>query len=61
MPGDRPIKKSTSEAQRRFMGAEYGRAKRGEPTETGISKAELRVKAQKPKGKRLPERAAKRR
>ena len=33
---------SVSEKQRRFFGAEYGRAKAGKRTKTGISKAKLR-------------------
>jgi hypothetical protein len=40
---------ATSERQRRFMGMEYGRAKRGEATETGMSKAQLRDFAKKRK------------
>ncbi len=43
---------SVSDRQRRFMGAEYGRAKRGEATETGMSKAQLRDFAKKPKHKK---------
>lgn len=42
---------ATSEAQRRFFGAEYGRAKAGLKTKTGLSREKLRewlgpVKAQ---------------
>jgi hypothetical protein len=33
---------SSSEAQRHFMLAEYGRAKRGEPTRSGMSLEKLR-------------------
>jgi len=33
---------SVSEKQRRFMGAELGRLRRGEPTETGMSEEQLR-------------------
>ena len=37
-----------SERQRRFMGAELGRAEKGERTETGMSKSQLRDFARKP-------------
>lgn len=40
---------AVSERQRRFMGAELGRAKRGEKTETGMSKSKLREFAKKTK------------
>lgn len=33
---------SVSEKQRRFMGADYARAKRGEKTKTGMNKKQLR-------------------
>lgn len=33
---------SVSDKERRFMGADYARAKRGEKTETGMSKSQLR-------------------
>ena len=33
---------SVSEKQRRFMGAELGRLRRGEPTETGMTEEQLR-------------------
>lgn len=33
---------SVSEKQRRFMGADYARAKAGKKTRTGMSKAQLR-------------------
>lgn len=41
--------------QRRFFGAEYGRAKRGEVRETDITKADLRSHLKESKGKDLPE------
>jgi len=44
-----------SERQRRFFGAEYGRAKRGEARETGMSKAILREHLLEVSGKKLPE------
>ena len=37
-----------SERQRRFMGAELGRAEKGERTETGMTKDQLRDFARKP-------------
>ena len=40
---------SVSEKQRRFMGAEYARAKAGKHTETGMSKKKLREFAMKVK------------
>jgi len=40
------------------MGAEYGRAKRGDSTETGMSKAKLREFAKKSKGGRKRARRA---
>lgn len=45
---------SSTERQRRFMGAELGRAERGQSTQTGMSKAQLRDFARKPtrKGRR---------
>lgn len=36
--------------QQRFMGAEYGRAKAGKKTKTGMSKTKLREMARKPQG-----------
>ena len=39
---------STSERQRRFMGAELGREEAGEKTETGMSEEQLRDYARKP-------------
>lgn len=41
---------SSSEKQRRFMGAELARAQAGQKTQTGMSKAKLREFARKPKG-----------
>jgi hypothetical protein len=38
-----------SEKQRRFMGAELGREEKGEETETGMSKTQLREFARKSK------------
>lgn len=46
---------ATSDKQKRFMQAEYGRAKAGQKTKTGMSKAQLRDYADapvKPKPKR---------
>lgn len=44
---------ATSERQRRYMGAELGRAEHGERTETGMTKQQLRDYARKPtRGKR---------
>jgi len=40
---------ATSERQRRFMGAELGRLRRGERTETSMSESQLRDFARKPK------------
>lgn len=40
---------STSERQRRFMGAEYARKKAGEKTKTGMSRKQLREFASKVK------------
>lgn len=53
---------SVSEKQRRFFGAELGRAERGERTETGMSKEQLRDFSRKPtrggnRGKRRSRRA----
>lgn len=39
---------AVSDKQRAFMGAELSRAERGERTETGMSKAQLRDFARKP-------------
>jgi hypothetical protein len=47
---------STSERQRRFMGADYARAKRGEKTETGMSKFQLRDFAKKRKKRKKKKR-----
>jgi hypothetical protein len=38
---------STTERQRRFMGAELGREEKGEETETGMSREKLRDFARK--------------
>ena len=43
---------SSTERQRRFMGAELARLRRGEKTVTGMSEAQLRDFARKPKTKR---------
>jgi hypothetical protein len=51
---------STSERQRRFMGAELGRARRGEKTETKMSEQQLRDFARKG-GKKRKARRSKRR
>jgi hypothetical protein len=40
-----------SERQRRFMGADLGRLERGEKTQTGMSRTQLRDFARKPKRK----------
>lgn len=42
---------AVSERQRRFMGAELGRAKAGKKTKTGMSKGQLEDYAKKPKRK----------
>lgn len=39
---------SVSEKQRRFFGAELGRERKGESTETGLDEKELRDFARKP-------------
>lgn len=49
---------STSEKQRRFMGAELGRKEAGEGTETGMSKKQLKDFARK--GKRKHKRGSRR-
>ena len=41
-----------SERQRRHMGAELGRLRRGESTETGMTEEQLRDFAKKRKGKK---------
>ena len=41
-----------SERQRKFMGAELARRRRGEATETGMSETQLREFARKPKRRR---------
>jgi hypothetical protein len=56
---------STSERQRRFMGAELGRLRSGEGTETGMSERQLRDYARKggrsmKNGKRYGKRSKKR-
>jgi hypothetical protein len=43
---------SYTERQRRFMGAEYGRKKKGQQTATGMSESQLRDFARKPLAKR---------
>jgi hypothetical protein len=45
---------SSTEKQRRFMCADYGRLKRGEKTVTGMSKKQLREFCMKPKRKKNP-------
>lgn len=45
-----------SEAQRRFMGAELGRKRAGQKTQTGMKESQLSEFATKPKGKKLPAR-----
>jgi hypothetical protein len=42
---------STTRKQQRFMGAEYARAKKGEKTQTGMSKAQLKDFTKLKKGK----------
>jgi hypothetical protein len=39
---------SETERQRRFMGSELGRKRRGESTETGMTESQLRDFARKP-------------
>jgi hypothetical protein len=41
---------SKTPKQQRFMGADYARAERGEKTQTGMTRAQLRDFACKPKG-----------
>lgn len=41
---------AVSEKQRRFMGAELGRAEKGEKTQTGMDVGQLKDFAKKPKG-----------
>jgi benzoyl-CoA reductase/2-hydroxyglutaryl-CoA dehydratase subunit BcrC/BadD/HgdB len=43
---------AVSERQRRFMGAELGRLRAGQATETGMTEQQLRDFAKKPKRKR---------
>lgn len=43
---------SYTERQRRFMGAELARKRRGEKTETGMSEKQLRDFAKKPRKKK---------
>jgi hypothetical protein len=52
---------SSSEKQRRFMGADLGRARRGEKTETGMSESKLRDFARKPIHKKRVKASAKKR
>lgn len=59
MPGNKPMRHATSQAQQAFMGAELGRLRRGQRTQTDMSEAQLREFAKKPKGKKLPRRAKK--
>ena len=47
---------STSEKQRRFMGAELGRKRAGKKTRTGMSEAQLRDFAKKSKGRKAAKR-----
>ncbi|MDE2021263.1 MAG: DUF3008 domain-containing protein [Patescibacteria group bacterium] len=42
---------AVSAKQRRFMGAELGRKRKGEKTRTGMSEKQLEEFARKPKGK----------
>jgi hypothetical protein len=51
---------SSSEKQRRFMGAELGRKRHGEKTETKVSESQLRDFATKPIKKGSKARAKKR-
>ena len=51
----------TSEKQRGLMGADYARAKRGQSTRTGMSKAELKRHLEEAGGKDLPKKAKKKR
>ena len=51
-PQDRGANPAVSEAQRGFMGAELGRLRRGERTETGMSESQLRDFAKKSHKKR---------
>ena len=50
----------TSERQRRFFGAEYGRRKKGQATETDMTTADLRAHLKEVGSKVLPEKARKR-
>lgn len=43
---------ATSERQRKFMGAELGRLRRGEKMDTGMTEEQLRDYARKRKGRR---------
>jgi hypothetical protein len=45
-----PNNPAVSARQQRFMGADYARAKKGEPTRTGMSKSQLHDFAKKPAG-----------
>jgi hypothetical protein len=51
---------SETERQRRFMGADYARAKRGEKTRTGMSIDQLRDFASKTKSRGVVKRMLKR-
>jgi hypothetical protein len=42
---------AVSERQRRFMGAELGRLRRGQSTQTGMNESQLRDFARKRRGK----------
>jgi len=48
MPGKKPTKRASSERQRKFAGAELGRKRAGQSTETNMSEAQLRELARKP-------------
>jgi len=45
---------SVSEKQRRFMGAELGRKRAGQQTDTGMTESQLEDFAKKPKSRPLP-------
>lgn len=47
---------AVSERQRRFMGAELARLRRGEPTVTGMTEQQLREFARKPRKKKRSKR-----
>lgn len=48
-----------SKSQQRFFGRELQRKREGKSTQTGLSEEKLSEMAEKPKGKRLPEKKAK--